>query len=290
MGTHSRLPALRMTASQKASLLGIPTELRLAVYDVVLNTDLDCRILEGWESGHGRQGFWSRPRRNEQARLDVAWCNLLLTCKTIHDELEPHMSQTLTGVYIADIERRSQHSLGSFTWRRLDCHPRNVKQMIVRFKHEGDFKSTFWGDAAPHPIVRELFQTLNVLLHCGPRMDIKRELPEPMHIDKLAIIPVLPDLIPGTHPSYRKTNFYRRHRISDQLRDFASNVCQQGIVYGLVDRFEVMMGKKAFEPGTNIWGMDVEDLGDWEMPGHWHGYGFEWGMDQFRQASTQVDS
>ncbi|MGG6497742.1 UNVERIFIED_CONTAM: hypothetical protein NY603_32945, partial [Bacteroidetes bacterium 56_B9] len=69
-------------------------------------------------------------------------------------------------------------------------------------------------------------------------MDIDKPLAEPMYIDKLTIVPSAPDLDPRTHRMDSVTNFHRRLRTADQLRNFVAIVCNQGIVYGLVDRFE----------------------------------------------------
>ncbi|GIZ47010.1 hypothetical protein CKM354_001011200 [Cercospora kikuchii] len=272
---------LRMSTAQQANLLGIPTELRLAIYDAILDADVDCDILDKWDEGFEDRGFWSRPSRNEQTRLDLTWCNLLLTCRTIHTELESHMSKTRTGTYVAEIERNS-HSITTFRWRRLDCAPRDVKSMIVEFKTE-DPDCGFWGDGGPRPIVRELFQSLNLLLHCGPWLDVRYQLPELMHIGKLTIVPCFPALESGSSdwdPTYAMSGARSTYA---QLRSFASTICQQGIAYGAVDKFEVTMGEET-------WEMEVKDCGRWEMPEGWRGYGFEWGLDQFREPSSWPES
>ncbi|KAM3417419.1 hypothetical protein BST61_g5665 [Cercospora zeina] len=190
---------------------------------------------------------------------------------------------TRTGAYIAEIER-CRHSLGAFRWRKLDCSPRHIENMLVIFKSEPNRKwYRFQGCGGPLPIVRELFQSRNVLLHCGPRMDVTKPLPELMHIGKLKIVLSFPASKRG--PPDWDSSSVRDYRIAnfEEICAIASTVCAQGIVYGHVDKMEVAMGEKT-------WEMEVQDRGQWLMPESWHGYGFEWGLDQFRQTCTHSDS
>ncbi|KAF2208635.1 hypothetical protein CERZMDRAFT_101087 [Cercospora zeae-maydis SCOH1-5] len=225
-----------LATSQEASLLSIPPELRLHIYDAILDADIDYPILESWRSVESRhQGFSSEPKRHEQTKLDVIWCNLLLACKTIHVELNSHMGKTRTGAYIAEIER-CRHALGAFRWRKLGCAPRHIENMLVIFKSESDRKwDRFWGVEGPLPIVRELSQSLNVLLHCGPRTDVSKQLPEPMHIGKLTIVLALP--ASKRCPPERDSSSVRDDRVTnfEEVRGIASTVCAQGIVHGLID-------------------------------------------------------
>lgn len=90
--------------SNPATLLGLPTELRLKIYDDVLSFDRGRLAIyhPAFPSGHEwrfkYEGLWTpedgdstRIIRHDASLPRISWLSLLSTCSTIREELQGHM-------------------------------------------------------------------------------------------------------------------------------------------------------------------------------------------------------
>ena len=138
--------------------------------------------------------------------------------------------------------------------------------MTANIELHGDVK--FWGDGGPRPIERDLYQTLNLLLHCGPRMDPGHPLPRAMKLEELIICVIYvedPDDDEEMRTHVRDT-FSEIYHAVETLQ-------QTGLLWGLVDAVEV------HDRGLNLPRVIVHRSEAPSVPAHWDRYGFEWGIE-----------
>ncbi|KAK3726134.1 hypothetical protein LTR37_000282 [Vermiconidia calcicola] len=173
-----------MTAQKQASLLGLPVELRHNIYDHIFNLELQCKVLDGYSKG----GDYSRYSaiRSQGAKLQLPWLNLMFTCNSIAKELCSYMTLTIftedktNHTYELTLEVR-QNRIASVTWNKIPCQPSYASTIVANIGAIGPY------DDGPRPIMAELHQTLNLLLHCGPLLDTKRPLRESMLVAMLLV-------------------------------------------------------------------------------------------------------
>ncbi|KAI0465894.1 hypothetical protein F4859DRAFT_527693 [Xylaria cf. heliscus] len=131
--------------------------------------------------------------RADNAVMILPWVSLLQTCKTVYDELSAFMdlvsvtSDPDHNVYVIDIAVHHGDHLLSTTWGHVPCHPIKVREVVANIRFDwvdptrligqGDvFKS--WGAGGPMPIVAQLYQSINLLLHHGPAFTQQVPLPD----------------------------------------------------------------------------------------------------------------
>lgn len=268
-----------------ASLLGLPRELRLQIYRNVFSLDLKHVVVERWrDTFTTKDGFKSVPDLNEDEKLLVPWLCLMLSCKSIAVELRSIMEETsfledrsnLT--YDLDLEAtRGGMSLGAVMLNKIPCPPDKVMFLNVHYNASRGFLA--WGDGGPHGITSGLYQTLNHLLHCGPRLDSKKLLPQPMHITELRVMVeswgATTDNGEDRDADYRLSE---RHTDPETtlyaLGSVVGQIVNTGVLKGFVDRIRMTSSEKVLrwlpgkEEGTGI-------------PEYWNRYGFDWGMDLY---------
>lgn len=265
------------------SLLDLPTELRLQIYDMTIDEPINCNVLLRWSNS-----CCSRPNKNKHDRLNIPWVNLLAICWKIRSELKLHMA-TKAQTYTADIEAMGRSRLGPMTWRTIHCAPTDIQTVTVNYLASTRGSHRYRGCGGYCDIVSHLYQALNVLLHCGPRMDVHKALDAPMHIKKLVVNVCLSRTLFDSEGSgeiekeeaeeeelpYSDAELRTQRRVARSIRGFAQDLCDQGMLYGLVDTFEI-------RHGDHVETLKVHDRGVWVMPKLWKGCGFDWGLEHFR--------
>lgn len=119
---------------KRASLLGIPRELRLMIFSHVCSSGLaDGRAVESWkDDDSSRSGFKSVPNFSEHP-LKIPWLGLTLACRATATELASVKIEAGT-TYSLNLEgRASSRRLGATTWRRLPCAPNRARFLSVRY-------------------------------------------------------------------------------------------------------------------------------------------------------------
>ncbi|USW51943.1 hypothetical protein Slin15195_G052620 [Septoria linicola] len=274
------------TVTAQASLHGLPRELRLQIYQHVFALNLDCTILEAWKDEHTlAHGFRSVPELNPDARLVVPWVNLMLTCKDFAIELRSYMDEKAfleseqNTTWSLDLEaKRGGMTLGYTTWRRIPCHPKDLRVLEASYNTKRGFQA--WGDGGPHGITSGLYQTLNSVVHCGPRFDCTSLLEVPIHLAELKIKVESRDdpkkEYDGDHYmslSDRETN---PETTLYALGSIVGQIVNTGVLRGFVDMISVCSADK-----TLSWTpREVKGEG---IPEYWNRYGFEWGEKAFSE-------
>lgn len=272
-----------MQSQNEASMLGLPRELRLQIYEEVFALDLDHTVLNEWKDTHSAEkGFVSIPSLTGQ-RLQIPWLNMMLTCRSIAYEIRARMLESSflddpkNRTYILDLEAtKGGITLGATTWRRLPCAPSQCHILQVYYNASRGFQA--WGDGGPHGITSGLYQNLNHLVHCGPRLDSRYLLPKPMHIKELRITIESRD-VPDEEDEQA------HYRLSDRdtnpettlyaLGTIVGQIVRTGVLRGFVDRICLFCDDKRLE----WYPEDSEGNG---IPEYWNRYGFDWGMKLYR--------
>ncbi|KAM3416708.1 hypothetical protein BST61_g8299 [Cercospora zeina] len=271
---------------ERASLLGLPRELRLEIYQHIFALDLRCTILNGWRDTHTQEhGFRSVPEVNSDAEFIVPWLSMMLTCKVLASEMQSVMKEKAflhnaeTTTWSLDLEaKRGGMALGNTTWQCIPCPPNRVSILQASYNTKRGFQS--WGDGGPHGITSGLYQTLNFILHCGPRFNPKYRLPSSMHLEELRIS------LESREDATRQYEDDHYMSLSDRetnpetmlyaMGSIVGQIVNTGVLRGYVDMITV---SSVDNDKTLSW-MPKEVKGD-GIPEYWHRYGFEWGEKAF---------
>lgn len=269
----------------EASLLGLPRELRLEIYHHVFALDLDHTALHQWRDTHSAlYGFKSVPDLNKDDKLMVPWLNLSRSCKAIRFEVHGLMKQSSflgddrNRTYVLDLEpSRGGMTLGKTTWQRIPCAPAQVQRLEAHYNASRGFQA--WGVGGPHGITSGLYQTLNHFIHCGPRFKSACILEEPMHLKELLIF------VESRGPE-DENNKHSHYTLSDRETDpettlyalgsIVGQINRTGVLRGFVDNIRASTGDKCLQWTTE----DSEGSG---IPEYWDRYGFDWGMELYRE-------
>ncbi|KAF2171810.1 hypothetical protein M409DRAFT_18043 [Zasmidium cellare ATCC 36951] len=268
---------------KRASLLGLPAELRLEIYSYVCTTDLRHTILNEWRHTHSSQyGFKSVPDLIKDEKLIIPWLSLIRTCKALAVELRAVMKEPsfLAGeqntTYVLDLEAtRGGMALGAATWRQLPCAPGQARYLEAYYNASCGLNT--WGDGGPHGITSGLYQTLNHLIHCGPMFDMERPLPQTMHIKELRVVVEERGI-----PAREEGNSHYRLRNQNaettlySLGSIVGQIVNTGVWRGFVDKVRLSTGDKVLNWNP----AEVEGAG---IPEYWNRYGFDWGMELYHR-------
>ncbi|KAK0338254.1 hypothetical protein LTR02_005968 [Friedmanniomyces endolithicus] len=265
-----------MATVPRASLLGIPPELRLQIYDSLFDEDVDYNVIKRWTGSFQEGSFSTSPMRNPEARLTLPWLSAMLSCRTIAHEMQSLMrdhkegdSKYTTYVMAAELGNGGD-DVRDVTWRRLPCAPSDAEVLIIECGAESDDFEP-WGDGGPRNIVRSMYQTLNLFLHCGPRLDPTKPLPSGhVHLRELVVnVRMRGEIRQYFSMSGEPVKFSRS--AYTLIRDMILRpLCYTGLLVGYVDRAVISDGKEESEMP-----LKAERGG---VPEHWHRYGFEWGV------------
>ena len=140
-----------MATVPRASLLGIPPELRLQIYDSLFDEDVDYNVIKRWTGSFQEGSFSTSPMRNPEARLMLPWLSAMLSCRTIAHEMQSLMrdhkegdSKYTTYVMAAELGNGGD-DVRDVTWRRLPCAPSDAEVLIIECGAESDDFEP-WGD------------------------------------------------------------------------------------------------------------------------------------------------
>lgn len=305
-----------MLQPKKASLLGIPPELRMLIYSYVRITPVSAKAIDGFHSVRTRAyGSRAVPHRCSPFSLQLPWQALKQTCRTIADEMQMRSSASpspdepaqvgegqssadgrtsfpslVSGVpeertYILDVElvKPDLHEVGAVTWIQVPCAPQEARMLDIRcYVQRHDLLIRFGGDGGPREIVSHLYQSLNLILHCGPRMDSSRLLEGGfLRVKGLSI-----DLRPWSEtdvPHLEWGNLDTGEFVSSPalslqlLGQLMRRLALTGLLGPYVERMKVSgRGGKDGE-------LDISpNKGGGGVPQIWEGYGFEWGPESFQ--------
>jgi hypothetical protein len=257
----------------RASLLGLPTELRHLIYQHVFLLPINHLILTSWSDVHSAEhGFREVPDLNRSVPLQIPWLNLSLTCRTLAQEIRSAMrearyaSDERLHTYVLHLEgRRGGVWLGATTWVALPCPPEEVRVLEVSYDANSGFQA--WGSGGPHGITSGLYQTLNHLTHCGPRLDSRFELARPMHIRELRIV-VERREGKGEERSRGEVQVDERETDPETmlyaLGSIVGRIVNTGVLKGFVDRIRMR------ESGGQTLQWDPEGIDGEGIPDYWN--------------------
>ena len=256
--------------NSSASLLGLPSELRLKIYDLVCQQQLDVRPSNGFKlerhyppHPNGLQGSYVKVIhvRTRHACFAIPWLDLTLSCKALSQEIKEHM-ESLSYLNIdasrtleMDLKPASQGecvSLVDVVWRKLPCPAQDVRRLIV---HNYGAATT-------------IMTALNIFLHCGISMDPRRPLTQHLDLGEL-MVNVLSShalAIPEQTPGFDPVDEQARSKLEFEHTYAAlSNYHQMGKLAGYIRNIRVCGGDqygeitvvKPFKAGYNSfrWGL-----------------------------------
>ncbi len=158
---------------RQASLLGLPTELRLKIYEYAIEIDVDCTIVSDIYHSTGSSGTQAilLPGRDFDPYRHIPLLTLPSTCRTITADLRSSLTRTVSGTcrpdrtYELDVDvenRPGQKALRSVTWRRLPCAPDQAEALVMNVKIVAGTSS--WTEGGPASLV-SISKPLSLLLH-----------------------------------------------------------------------------------------------------------------------------
>ena len=184
-----------MVATKAASFLGLPAELRLEIYERVLQLDVAYSVLNGTSEDWCAYTPYGRTLREAHARLQLPWQALMLVCKHVRLELR-HLMQAPGPIstearftYDAELKMSTNcYDLERLAWRKIPCPPARTTKVVAYLNVRDVKEIRFGGDGGVTPILQALYQSLNHLLHCGSTLSTTRPLKDPMRIKELVVV------------------------------------------------------------------------------------------------------
>ncbi|KAJ7846039.1 hypothetical protein B0H14DRAFT_963450 [Mycena olivaceomarginata] len=226
--------AVRFTSRTRRSSIpslfrSLPSELRLQIYDAVVDLPLDCRV--------ARRTFeLKRPKRLAAPtdRLPIPWLSLMLVCKIIANELRHHIySVAGNTTYHLEVDNlQNQYAISHrVTWRRIPCPPSCVRTLHADLVF--DLNTMFWASDGPMPVLTELYQVLNCFIHKGPLLPRRSPLDRHIHLGTLILQVRVIDKrrMPNDVDESKKKQFRR-----DLEEESISLLVDQGVLFGAVDK------------------------------------------------------
>ncbi|KAH8897551.1 hypothetical protein GQ53DRAFT_742592 [Thozetella sp. PMI_491] len=259
----------------------MPREIRYYVYDNVTHFDPPSKIVWGYleEFEHGYQ---TKPTKAPDTKFCIPWINLLLTCKAIRMEVDAYVNMQ-SRVDKENATWTVELAIGngrvtSSRWRHIPCNPTQAETLVAKlqFPHP---KARFWGCGGPMPVVRELYQTLNWLLHYGPALSRQTRLSQPLKFKTLVLrVATLPPDESGKKGGGFRSNY-------DEICTFVSILKGTGLIWGYIDSIRVIS-----EDGDGEKNITVDMVENAEVPKAWDRYGFEWGVQEVASRVRDVPS
>ncbi|KAJ6487989.1 hypothetical protein C8R45DRAFT_995103 [Mycena sanguinolenta] len=260
--------------SPSSFMLDLPSELRLQIYDAVVDLPLHCEVAR-----RQRKAFTTaEPRSAVRTSLSMPWLSLVLVCKTIANELQHHVQTSGNTAYQLEIDNlESQYSIAqTVTWRQIPCPPSSARTLQADLIF--DLKTRFWGAGGPNPILSELYQVLNCFIHNGPLLARQSPLVKHIHLDTLFLhIRVIePDpeerRAEGRAPYSRATIMELKKWLCGDLKRYISLVVDRGLLFGAVDK---ILCRWPDQSDATEWEVSLQPIGDMT---EWSTYDFAWGV------------
>jgi hypothetical protein len=254
----------------EASLLGLPTELRLKIYEHLILADIDCKI-----DSNGTQATLI-PHSEYELSASVAWLNLPLTCKAIADELRSlvenssPLKSTPNRTYVMELnvyKVDGRKPIRTATWRRIPCAPTQAQAIIMKVNTSSGPGP--WTEGGAASLARALYQLLNYTMHLGPRIFRTALLPEHMVLRELQV-----DVDVGENCNPPASGCNTDAEINWRL--FVGGwrqISRTGFLTGYLETTRLRAkGGEEFEVATEYQKLPA-------LPGYWRGYGFQWGIE-----------
>ena len=269
-----------MSARAETTFLGLPTELRLKIYNYIIHADPECIILRDIQHVTGSNGTQAVLLGNSKANLrsHLSWLDLQLTCSAIASEIRSYMTgpsflnveENCTYVLDLDVYNNSGSSKANrlATWRSLPCHPADAKVLIVNVATRRG--PAPWTEGGPASLARALYQIFNHLVHKGPKIVTTPLLPDHMRLRELIV-----NVDIGVDCEYPalgcNTVTERNYRL---LVTGWGQVSKTGFLMDYLERTKI---RRIDDDGSEI-DIPVEWQKFPSIPGYWSGYGFQWGV------------
>ncbi|KAF7344613.1 hypothetical protein MSAN_01943600 [Mycena sanguinolenta] len=240
-------------------LLDLPAELRLQIYDAVLDVQVDCQVIRRTSpppSRPGRSKHFTHLLQLAAHRagqfeatptLSIPWLNFLLVCKTITAELGPHMAASKNMAYeleVDGLDRRynSSENKSQVTWRKIPCPPSSV--CTLRATLVFDLGTSFGGRGGSTPTLSELYQALRCFVRNGPQLGRRSELEKQVHLNTLIVRIRVRESDPDRKKQLQGVKVrapydigVRKQRLRSGVEGYLSAVVQRcSILSGAVDR------------------------------------------------------
>jgi hypothetical protein len=177
---------------EQCHLLRISRELRHCIYDQVTRLDPPSDTVWQYKNSHNSDGFNTTIIKAPDTNFSIPWVNLLLTCKSISTEIIAFLD---IGSSLGNEERRTWNieltasdggALRPALWRQIPCHPARAEILVANIGFASE-STQFWGCGGPMSIVRNLYQTLNRILHYGPAFGRQIPLSQPLRLKTLVL-------------------------------------------------------------------------------------------------------
>ena len=279
MAPHSRCPNL----APRASFLGLPVELRLRIYQCVVEIDVDHVVLPKITTREGRRhGYRAHFDPNEYTALitQLPWINLKKTCKIIEAELASFMSaksfldNRSNREYVLDLDLYSddRFEFVSATWRKVPCPPNHAQCITINVIDTAKAPLTTpegstWNRAtfgSPYAAgCRILFQLVNHICHNGPCIIRKHRLSKYMRVQEVAF-----NLWSTSAPVGSGAPQFD----SDEFINALTNVVQQGTFHGYVETVTINSARTCQPVVMQICPRKAYLESAWNM------HGFGWGV------------
>ncbi|KAF2214249.1 hypothetical protein CERZMDRAFT_95526 [Cercospora zeae-maydis SCOH1-5] len=249
-----------MALTETASLLGLATELRCAMYEHIIMTDMRCDGFVAWrDPPRFRMGANGQPRKGRD-KLLVPWVNMKRTCRTTYSELKDFMR---TGSIVNNIENRTwqlnlplyptptllprhtDYRFGNLTWQRLPCAPHKLRALHLKIRIPKVHRtkcSTSWFEENNSPYDHcKLYRIIDYMLCCGPLMDVRSQLDNLLHVEKVILeLEFEADYNPS---KIGEIDYWTERDREDYVNELYGEVrkwCNRDIAYGTTDNFEIV--------------------------------------------------
>ncbi|KAF7351183.1 hypothetical protein MSAN_01549200 [Mycena sanguinolenta] len=256
-----------MCLQSPSLLLGLPTELRLQIYDGVVHLPIDCRVATG--DSHRQHALWRQPPAAQLAPvLTIPWFSLMLVCKTITEELRDYLYTSGNTTYELEIDNTD------LKWGSVRILQANLAL---------HFGTGFWGCGGPNPILSQLYQVLNRFIHNGPLLARRSPLVNHIHLNTLIVQVCVRDPDPEERRA-QGLKPYGKAMVDDQkkqhrcdLQRYVSEVVERGLLFGAMDKIVCRLAEGEFDDKDKVreWEVSSKEIGDMT---EWEQYGFEWGV------------
>ena len=171
-------------------LLRISRELRDCIYDHVIHFDPPTDTVGEYKNNWRKARYSTQIVKTPGTNFSIPWVDLLLTCNAIKIEITAYLD------VLSKVDNNEHRTwtidlavydglLKPAQWRQIPCHPIKVKFLVANLDFNENF--LFWGDGGPRPIVRQLYQTLNRILHYGPVFGKQVLLSQHLRLDMLVL-------------------------------------------------------------------------------------------------------
>lgn len=268
------------TIGPRASLLGLPTELRLKIYQFVVKLDVDyvfVRDIYHIFDSHGTQATLV-PNGHPDFRSAVPWLNLSLSCRQISSELRSHVqdyqssNDQVNRTYEVDLDifrQLGERAIRTATWRQIPCAPAQVRSIIMNVRI-GSGPGP-WTEGGPASLARAIFQILNRTVHLGPRIFSTSLLPDHMKLTDLYI-----NVDIGRYTDFPARGCQTDPRLNwFRFQEGWKEISRTGFLTGFVETTRL----RSIGDGSDEIEVPTTRQERSTPVGYWRGYGFQWGIE-----------